>query len=107
MTYQLTAERLGQEEFRARSLHRDYTYVPGTVTDPGVLIYFDTLNNLIATHRLEVPRLRLSADGEMLPPHRYAVPVTTRRHTVWQCTHPAELHRCLARGRLAGDRCDR
>ncbi|MFE2159889.1 JmjC domain-containing protein [Streptomyces lydicus] len=98
MTYQLIAERLGQEEFLAQSLHRDYVYVPSGVTEPDVLISFDTLNDLIATHRLEVPRLRLSADSEMLPQHRYAAPVTTRRHTVWQRTHPAELHRCLAEG---------
>ncbi|MEV5479986.1 MULTISPECIES: cupin domain-containing protein [Streptomyces] len=98
MTSQFIAERLGQEEFLARSLHRDYQYVPGAVTDPGALVSFDTLNDLITTHRLEVPRLRLSAGGEMLPQHRYAVPVTTRRHTVWQRTHPTELHQCLAEG---------
>lgn len=28
MTFQLIAERLGQEEFLARSLHRDYLYAP-------------------------------------------------------------------------------
>ncbi|QIK04719.1 cupin [Streptomyces sp. ID38640] len=98
MTFQLIAERLGQEKFLARSLHRDYRYVPGAVTDPGALVSFDTLNGLIATHRLEVPRLRLSAGGEMVPQHRYAVPVTTRRHTIWQRTHPAELHQRLAEG---------
>ncbi|MGW8558101.1 JmjC domain-containing protein [Streptomyces tubercidicus] len=68
------------------------------MTDPGALVSFDTLNDLIATHRLEVPRLRLSSGGEMLPQHPYAVPVTTRRHTIWQRTHPAELHQCLAEG---------
>lgn len=98
MTFQLIAERLGQEEFLARSLHRDYRYVPGAVSDPGALVSFDTLNDLIATHRLEVPRLRLSTGGEMLSQQRYAGPVTTRRHTVWQRTHPADLHQCLAEG---------
>ncbi|CAM5288355.1 hypothetical protein GCM10010329_80990 [Streptomyces spiroverticillatus] len=91
------AERLGPD-FRAETLHRDYLHVPGAVPDVGALLSYDDLNHLIATHRLEPPRLRLSAGGEMLPQHRYAVPVTTRRHTVWQRVHPAELHQRLAEG---------
>ncbi|MFE2970140.1 cupin domain-containing protein [Streptomyces sp. NPDC059340] len=98
MTIVSIAERLGQDEFLARSLHRDYRHVTQAVDAPGSLVSFDVLNELIASHRLEPPRLRLSADGEVLPQHRYTVPVTTRRHTVWQRTHPAELHQCLSGG---------
>lgn len=97
MTHVSIAERLGQD-FLARSLHRDYLHVPGAVTDPAALLDFDVLNELIATCRLETPRLRLSADGHMLPQHCYTAPVTTRRHTVWHRIHPTELHQRLAEG---------
>ncbi|MEU7205525.1 cupin domain-containing protein [Streptomyces sp. NPDC045470] len=100
MTFVSLAERLGRDTFPARVLHRDYRHVPGALSEQesGALCSFDTINDVIATHRLEPPRLRLSAGGEMLAPHRYAVPVVTRRSTVWQRTHPAELHERLADG---------
>ncbi|MFI0212460.1 cupin domain-containing protein [Streptomyces diastaticus] len=100
MTHLRIAERLGQDTFLAQTLHRDYLHVPGALSreERAALVDFDTLNNLIARHRLEPPRLRLSADGEALPTHRYAVPVTTRRSTVWQRVYPAELHQRLADG---------
>ncbi|MFE9437028.1 cupin domain-containing protein [Streptomyces sp. NPDC006640] len=93
------AERLGQD-FLAQALHRDYRHVSGALTprELGALCSFDVLNDLVARHRLEPPRLRLAHDGEMLPLHRYAAAVTTRRSTVWQRVHPAELHERLAEG---------
>ncbi|MET9365825.1 cupin domain-containing protein [Streptomyces sp. NPDC006632] len=100
MTRLRIAERLGQDAFLAQTLHRDYSHVPGALSadERAALVDFDVLNDLIARHRLEPPRLRLSADGEILPTHRYAVPVTTRRSTVWQRIHPAELHQQLTAG---------
>ncbi|MDT0613506.1 cupin domain-containing protein [Streptomyces lancefieldiae] len=92
------AAHLGQDEFLAQVLHRQYRHIPDALADPGQLITWDDLNTILATHRLEPPRFRLSADGEMLPAHRYTAPVTTRRHTVWQRLHPAELHARLAEG---------
>ncbi|WP_327725180.1 hypothetical protein [Streptomyces europaeiscabiei] len=79
-------------------LHRHYRHIPSAVPNPGDLITWDDVNTILATHRLEPPRFRLSADGEMLPAHRYTAPVTTRRHTVWQRLHPTELHARLAEG---------
>ncbi|WP_037620126.1 cupin domain-containing protein [Streptomyces aureus] len=98
MTSVSIAERLGQDDFLARSLHRDYVLVRGAVAEPHALVSFGTLNALISMHRLEPPRLRLSAEAEIVPQHRYAVPVITRRHTVWQRIHPDELHQQLAKG---------
>ncbi|MEU8848830.1 cupin domain-containing protein [Streptomyces sp. NPDC048564] len=92
------AAHLGQDEFLAQVLHRRYRHVPAAIQDPDKLITWDDLNTILATHRLEPPRFRLSADGEMLPAYRYTAPVTTRRHTVWQRLHPAELHARLAEG---------
>ncbi|GAB2982635.1 hypothetical protein GCM10023080_056010 [Streptomyces pseudoechinosporeus] len=92
------AAHLGQDEFLAQVLHRHHRHVPAALPYPGELITWDDVNTILATHRLEPPRFRLSADGEMLPAHRYTAPVTTRRHTVWQRLHPTELHACLAEG---------
>lgn len=100
MTIVSIAERLGQDEFLARSLHRDYRHVTQAVDAPGSLVSFDVLNELIASHRLEPPRLRLSADGEVLPQHRYAVPVTTRRHTMWQRCACRKSHPPISGGML-------
>ncbi|MFI1018152.1 cupin domain-containing protein [Streptomyces sp. NPDC020965] len=97
MTLSFIAERLGQD-FLAQTLGRDHLHLPGVLDTPGCLISFDTLNDLLATHRLESPRLRLSAHGETLPQHHYTVPVTTRRATVWQRLHPRELHQRLTEG---------
>lgn len=97
MTHEIIAERLGQD-FLAQAYTREYRHVPGALPDPKALVSFDTLNDLIATARLESPRLRLSVDGEALPQHQYAEPVTTRRHTVWHRVHPDELHERLAEG---------
>ncbi|MFF7143542.1 cupin domain-containing protein [Streptomyces nodosus] len=92
------AAHLGQDEFLAQVLHRHHRHVPAAVPNPSDLITWDDVNTILATHRLEPPRFRLSADGEMLPAHRYTAPVTTRRHTVWQRLHPAELHARLTDG---------
>ncbi|MEV6946773.1 cupin domain-containing protein [Streptomyces sp. NPDC051172] len=100
MTQLRIAERLGQDGFLAQTLHRDYRHVPGTLSraELGALVSFDVVNDIVAQHRLQPPRLRLARDGDMLPPHRYATAVTTRRSTVWQRVHPAELHQRLAEG---------
>lgn len=98
MTRAIIAERLDQDTFLAQTYTRDYLHVPGAVKDPGALVSFDTLNDVISTARLESPRLRLHQDGDPIPPYRYAAPVTTRRHTVWQRVHPEDLHQRLAEG---------
>ncbi len=92
------AARLGKDEFLAQAFHRQYRYVPRAVENPSALLAWDALNTILATQRLEPPRLRLSVDGQMLPQYRYTSPVATRRHTVWQRMYPAELHARLAEG---------
>lgn len=99
MTSVSLAEGLGRD-FPAQALHRDYRRVRGALSADEVagLVSFNTFNDLLAAHRLEPPRLRLSAGGEMLPQHRYATPEITRRGTVWHRLHPAELHERLDAG---------
>ncbi|GAA2657690.1 cupin domain-containing protein [Streptomyces lunalinharesii] len=59
---------------------------------------WDDLNEIIARHRLEPPRLRLFTDGTQVPPHAYTHPVVSKRHTVWHRIEPGNLHRQLADG---------
>ncbi|GGX08432.1 cupin domain-containing protein [Streptomyces noursei] len=92
------AAHLGQDEFLAQVLHRQFLHVRGAIETPASLISWEDLNNIIASQRLEPPRLRLSMDGEMLPQYRYASPVATRRHTVYHRLMPTELHARLREG---------
>lgn len=85
------------EDFLAQALHREYRHVPGALDVAGLMTW-DDLNQILAGHRLEPPRMRLSRDGETLLVGGYTTPVATRRHTVWQRLHPAELHTRLQEG---------
>ncbi|WP_240121997.1 cupin domain-containing protein [Streptomyces sp. MUM 2J] len=85
------------EDFLAQALHREHRHVPGALDVAG-LMTFDDLNQILAGHRLEPPRMRLSRDGETLLVGGYTTPVATRRHTVWHRLHPAELHARLQEG---------
>ncbi|MER5851661.1 cupin domain-containing protein [Streptomyces sp. NPDC002012] len=91
------AGRLGGDTFLAQTYHRSYAHFPGTADMAG-LFSWDDLNRIIATQRLEPPRLRLSADGEMVPLHRYAIPTTNRRAVTWSRIQPADFHAQLRDG---------
>ncbi|MGW4735150.1 JmjC domain-containing protein [Streptomyces shenzhenensis] len=85
------------EDFLAQALHREYRHVPGALDVAGLMTW-DDLNQILAGHRLQPPRMRLSRDGETLLVGGYTAPVATRRHTVWHRLHPAELHARLQEG---------
>ncbi|MBD0737141.1 cupin domain-containing protein [Streptomyces sp. CBMA29] len=91
------AGRLGGDTFLARTYHRSYAHIPGAADTAG-LFSWDDLNRIIATQRLEPPRLRLSVDGEMIPTHRYAIPTTNRRAVTWSRILPADFHTQLKDG---------
>jgi len=92
------AARLGGDTFLAQTFNRSYALFPGQADEAVSLLSWDDLNGILDTQRLEPPRLRLSMDGEMLPVHRYTLPVTTRRSVTWNRVQPAELHARLAEG---------
>ncbi|MEX2985591.1 cupin domain-containing protein [Streptomyces sp. C36] len=96
MTPLRIAERLG-EDFLAQALHRDYHHLPAAVEATGLLTW-DALNSILASHRLEPPRLRLNRGGETLPTLATSAPEVTRRHVVWHRLHPTPLHTQLADG---------
>jgi ribosomal protein L16 Arg81 hydroxylase len=89
--------RLG-EDFLAEAFGRTFRHVPGNAGTVAGLFGWDDLNELLGRHRLEVPRLRLSADGMTVPQDAYALPSVSRRSTVWQRLHPAAFHEQLAAG---------
>lgn len=91
------AGRLGGDTFLAQTYNRSYALFSGAADTAG-LFSWDDLNLIIATQRLEPPRLRLSVDGEMVPVHKYAAPTTTRRAVTWSRILPAELHARLKDG---------
>ncbi|MGF1430437.1 cupin domain-containing protein [Kitasatospora sp. LaBMicrA B282] len=92
------AARLGGESFLTQTLHRSYAVFPGKAAAVVGLLSWDDLNAILATQRLEPPRLRLSLDGEAVPHSRYTVPMTNRRAVTWHRTLPADLHAQLAGG---------
>ncbi|MER8060993.1 MULTISPECIES: JmjC domain-containing protein [unclassified Streptomyces] len=91
------AGRLGGDKFLAQTYHRSYAHFPGDADTAG-LFSWDDLNRIIATQRLEPPRLRLSVDGGMVPLHRYAIPTTNRRAVTWSRIQPSDFHAQLKDG---------
>jgi ribosomal protein L16 Arg81 hydroxylase len=85
-------------DFLAQVYRQTHRIFRAAVPEAADLLTFDDLNAMLAAHRFEPPRMRLSMDGETLPIHRYALAQTTRRNTVWQQLQPAELHQRLAEG---------
>ncbi|MDT0458740.1 cupin domain-containing protein [Streptomyces sp. DSM 41527] len=84
-------------DFPAEAFGRTYR-LWSRVGDFSDLFTWDDLNQIIARHRLEPPRLRLFNDGSQIPQHCYAHPVVSKRHTVWHRIEPANLHHQLKDG---------
>ncbi|MFJ1931600.1 cupin domain-containing protein [Kitasatospora sp. NPDC086801] len=92
------AARLGGDQFLTQALHRSYAVFPAEDADTATLLSWDDLNSILATHRLDPPRLRLSKDGQAVPVGWYSTPSTNRRGVAWNRLHPAQLHAQLAEG---------
>ncbi|AIA06472.1 cupin domain-containing protein [Streptomyces noursei] len=97
MTAITTAVRSLGGDFPAEVFGRTYRLWPN-VADFSDLFTWDDLNEIIARHRLEPPRLRLFNDGTQVPQHAYVHPVVSKRHTVWRRIEPGNLHHQLADG---------
>ncbi|PZT74790.1 MULTISPECIES: cupin domain-containing protein [unclassified Streptomyces] len=89
--------RLG-EDFLAEAFGRGYRLSRGDAASVADVINWTDLNEVLARHRMDPPRLRLSADGLAVPPDAYTVPEVAKRRTVFHRTHPAALHEQLANG---------
>ncbi|WP_043265082.1 hypothetical protein [Streptomyces sp. CT34] len=84
-------------DFPAEAFGRTYRLWP-QVADFSELFTWDDLNEIIARHRLEPPRLRLFNDGTQVPQHAYTHSVVSKRHAVWHRIEPGNLHRQLDEG---------
>lgn len=60
-----------QEEFIASSWGKACQYVPGWPGKFSHLLTWDQLNKILQQHRLDFPRLRLTQNGQSLPPNSY------------------------------------
>ncbi len=81
-----------------QALGREHRLLKGIATSCADLLTWDDLNEILSTHRLEFPRLRLSANGDAVPMEAYTRRVVTRRRTTWSELRPALLHQRLAEG---------
>ncbi|MFI9080576.1 cupin domain-containing protein [Streptomyces sioyaensis] len=97
MTAITTAVRSLGGDFPAEAFGRTYRLWPH-IADFSNLFTWDDLNEIIARHRLEPPRLRLFNDGTQVPQHAYTHPVVSKRHTVWHRIEPGNLHSQLNDG---------
>ncbi|MGW2592494.1 cupin domain-containing protein [Streptomyces sp. NPDC001515] len=89
--------RLG-EDFLTEAFGRSYRLTRGDAGSVADVITWTDLNEMLARHRMDPPRLRLSADGVAIPLDAYTVPEVAKRRTVFHRTHPAALHEQLANG---------
>lgn len=87
----LIVEVLGGDRFLAQDLgrtHRVYSASPADRDRFAGLLAWPAMNRLLDTHRLEPPRLRLSADGATIPASDYCQRRTYRRMPSWDAPQP-------------------
>ncbi|GAA1468793.1 cupin domain-containing protein [Nocardiopsis exhalans] len=100
MSADLISGRLGGDTFPAQVLGRQHRHYPApdSATDSFThLLTWQDLNQLIATQRLNSPRLRLSA-GESIDVGRYTQRRRYRRMPDWDAPVPHQFHRQLREG---------
>lgn len=84
-------EVLGGERFLAQDLGRTHHVYPAASVGKdrfAGLLTWSAINRILDTHRLEPPRLRLSADGATIPASDYCQRRTYRRMPQWEAPQP-------------------
>ncbi|RCV56124.1 cupin domain-containing protein [Marinitenerispora sediminis] len=98
MTADLISGRLGGDTFLAQVLGRAHARYPATYADAfAYLLTWPDLNQLLATHRLDSPRMRLSAGGT-IDVAAYTQRQTYRRMPDWNRPVPHLVHEQLRNG---------
>ncbi|MFE1554364.1 JmjC domain-containing protein [Streptomyces sp. NPDC058734] len=92
------AERLGGETFLAQTCFHAHKVIRSNGTTSPAPLTWDDLNEIVAAHRLEPPRMRPSRAGEVVPVTAYSILRTNRRGVSWYQPQPAEFHGRLAEG---------
>ncbi|NVI90305.1 hypothetical protein HUX53_24190, partial [Actinomadura sp. BRA 177] len=91
MMIDVIVEVLGGERFLAQDLGRTHRVYPAASVGRdrfAGLLTWPAINRLLDTHRLEPPRLRLSADGAAIPVSEYCQRRTYRRMPPWEAPQP-------------------
>ncbi|WP_017613968.1 cupin domain-containing protein [Nocardiopsis salina] len=100
MTADLISGRLGGDVFPAQVLGREHHRYPAPEGQEDVfaeLLTWPALNNLLATQRLDPPRMRLSA-GELIDTSTYTRLRRYRRMADWNAPIPNLFHEQLREG---------
>ncbi|AWZ03617.1 MULTISPECIES: cupin domain-containing protein [unclassified Streptomyces] len=92
------AQRLGGDTFLAQTCFRAHAVIRSAGAAVPTLLTWDDINEIVAAHRLEPPRMRLSRAGEAVPATAYSVLRTNRRGVSWYQPQPTEFHARLAEG---------
>ncbi|MFP3966913.1 cupin domain-containing protein [Actinomadura fulvescens] len=97
----MITEVLGGEEFLAQALgrtHRVFPAPPKAGDRFAGLLTWPALNQILDTHRLEPPRLRLALDGQAVPTSEYCERRTFRQMPPWDAPQPHLLAAQLRNG---------
>lgn len=97
----LITEVLGGEKFLAQDLGRKHRVFPAPERARdrfSSLLTWPALNEILDTHRLEPPRLRLARDGDTVPVSDYCQRRTFRRMPPWEAPQPHLMAAQLADG---------
>lgn len=100
MTADLISGRLGGETFPAHVLGREHHRYPAPEGQENIfadLLTWPALNNLLATQRLDPPRMRLSA-GDLVDTGTYTRLRRYRRMADWNAPIPSLFHQQLRDG---------
>ncbi|WP_106402583.1 cupin domain-containing protein [Actinocorallia populi] len=92
---------LGGDEFLAQDLgraHRVFSAPAGEQNRFADLLTWPALNEILNTHRLEPPRLRLALGGETIRVEEYCEQRTYRRMQPWHAPQPHLLSAQLRKG---------
>ncbi|MFB6561852.1 JmjC domain-containing protein [Streptomyces sp. NPDC056400] len=92
------AQRLGGDTFLAQTCFRAHKVIRSNGNAIPSPLTWDDLNEIVAAHRLEPPRMRLSRASEAVPATAYSILRTNRRGVSWYQPQPAEFHARLAEG---------
>ncbi|MET8030182.1 cupin domain-containing protein [Streptomyces avermitilis] len=92
------AQRLGGDTFLAQTCFHAHAVIRSNGNTSPSPLTWDDLNEIVAAHRLEPPRMRLSRAGEAVPATAYSILRTNRRGVSWYQPQPAEFHARLAEG---------
>lgn len=101
MIADLISDRLGGDSFPAQVLGREHRVWKALEEDRDALSHlltWDALNHLLATHRLNPPRLRLALDNSSVDVSAYCERRIYRRMPEWQAPVPHLLHKQLREG---------